>query len=261
MGESRAGAGAVAGSAVLGCGARRGAPASRGSPQSVLTLPGMDWRRDRTLRLPPSPRQPEHACGARGCSARRRAPARWRRGPSDVGVERGLDPRALAERGRPEPRVGRARLRPSRGRRRATPPRKAASSSSPAPDSGSAQRPRTLQHLGRQVLGLQRLAAADRGGVLDRVLQLAHVAGPVVARASARSASGETPSTVAPGPRLTCGEEVLASGAMSSRRSRSGGSSMREHAQPVVEVLAEAPLCHGAPRDRGGWRRRCGRRP
>ena len=78
---------------------------------------------------------------------------------------------------------------------------------------------------------------------LDRVLELAHVARPAVARSAAASASGAKPvDRLAGGVAQRRRRKCSASSGMSSGRSRSGGIVDRDDVEPVVEVLAEAPL-------------------
>ncbi len=96
---------------------------------------------------------------------------------------------------------------------------------------------------------------------LDRVLELAHVAGPVVVhqqRAAPRPRSRPPRARArAPGGRGTPGRAA----GMSSRRSRSGGMRDVDHVQPVVEVVAEAALAHLGLRGRGASPRSRARRP
>ena len=95
--------------------------------------------------------------------------------------------------------------------------------------------------LERKVRGAQPRPARERERGLDRVLELADVAGPAVARAAARAPRGSSSTSVCPSRRCFARKWAARSGT-SSMRSRSGGHVDAHHVEPVVEVEPEAPV-------------------
>ena len=108
---------------------------------------------------------------------------------------------------------------------------------------------------------VMRSPSREDHGALDHVLELAHVAGPVVrdeplervVARRARTGLAERVAEAAP-------RKWSTSSGMSSRRSRSGGTRTRHDVEPVEEVLAEAARGDLAPRGRGRSRRSRARR-
>ena len=104
-----------------------------------------------------------------------------------------------------------------------------------------------------EVLGLQRVEPGEQHGALDRVIELAHVAGPVVA-AEELGASAENPARCFPyGPRGDGGntaqrEDVLA--ALPKRREMD-----LDGVETEEQVLAEAARRPPRPSGRHWWRR------
>ena len=99
------------------------------------------------------------------------------------------------------------------------------------------------QDLGRQVLGLERLAAAHGDRELERVLELADVARPVIGEQGPHGVGGELEGPPCPAAHVReqqarDGLDVLAP--RPERRELDG-----KDAQPVVEVLAERSLRNG----------------
>ena len=118
---------------------------------------------------------------------------------------------------------------------------------------------RPAQRLG-QVVDVQISAAAQHGDPLHQVLELAHVARPVVAAQDLERGVGD---------RLDLGAALLVQhleevhheqrdvlAPLAQRRHLD-----RDHVEPVEEVLAEAPVADRRRRDPGWWRRSRARSP
>ena len=108
-------------------------------------------------------------------------------------------------------------------------------------DAGNARQEPWRAHRSRQVDGGEHRTLAHRHGVLDRVLQLAHVAGPVVA-AEQRFRLGREPQRLAArSPRCAVqeerGQESHVACPLAQRRHLD-----LDDVQPIVEVVAELPL-------------------
>ena len=88
-------------------------------------------------------------------------------------------------------------------------------------------------------LRVDRLADRQDHRALDQVSQLAHVARVVVGAQDALGLRATARGAACSCARRSMRQEVRASGRMSSRRSRSGGSAEVEHVEAVVEVEAE----------------------
>jgi len=99
-------------------------------------------------------------------------------------------------------------------------------------------------HLGRQIVDLDRGSARKHHGALDGVLELAHVARPLVAAQRLRGGARKSRqvAVVARGISLkeVLGQERDIVAAIAQRRDRH-----RDDVEAIVEILAEAPLPHG----------------
>ena len=106
----------------------------------------------------------------------------------------------------------------------------------------------------RQVLRQDLGAVAHHHRGLDR-----RAAARARCRASRAAAGRRAPrrrgACSSPNRSLSAATKCPASRSMSPRRSRSGGSSQRDRAHPVVQVLAEQPLPHHGGAGRGWWPR------
>ena len=97
-----------------------------------------------------------------------------------------------------------------------------------------------------QVLERDRVPLGEDHRALDRVLELAHVAGVVVAHEGDLRVRGEALTSL-PSLTLKRSAKYAARMGMSSRRSRSGGSSRWNDIETVEEVLAERALARPSP--------------
>ena len=197
-------------------------------------------RRLRTGALRQSGRSGANSSGApRGKCARRWSPEAARVDPvlADLVVE---DPLGGAE----QPRgLGAVPARGLQRVQRSGPSRTAATASSSEARGHRAGGLGGLQG-GRQVVAVDDAAVADQHRALDDVLQLAHVAGPVVADQHVDGGGGDAPDALAVLARVL-GEEVVGEQQdvrlpLAQRRHEDG-----EDVEPVVEVLAEGPLGDG----------------
>ena len=105
-----------------------------------------------------------------------------------------------------------------------------------------------------EVLGGEDAGLAADERALDRVLQLAHVAGPVVVHQHAQRLVRDPGDGAAELVREPV-EELLREERHVLAPLTQGRDPDVDHVQTVEEVLAEAPLARRRPRGRGGWRR------
>ena len=99
--------------------------------------------------------------------------------------------------------------------------------------------------LKEQMLPLNRLVASDDYGALDDILELAHVAGPGMARRAPPSASAESMAGTPSLSRASSRRKWRASSSTSPKRVTQRREVETNHAQPVKQILAKGSVVHG----------------